>query len=53
MFGYKSVKWVRRLQLVGSEALGYWEQLGYGPNAYLDTVNGWPKGNGILGGLLP
>jgi DMSO/TMAO reductase YedYZ molybdopterin-dependent catalytic subunit len=53
MFGYKSVKWVRRLQLVGSEEIGYWERLGYGPNAYLNTINGWPRGNGILGGLLP
>ncbi len=53
MYGYKSVKWLRRLQLVGSEEIGYWENLGYGPNAYLGTINGWPRGNGLLGGLLP
>jgi DMSO/TMAO reductase YedYZ molybdopterin-dependent catalytic subunit len=49
MYGYKSVKWVGRLRLVGSRELGYWEQRGYGPDAYLGTINGWPAGQGIFG----
>lgn len=51
MYGYKSVKWVRRLRLVTQEELGYWEMRGYGPNAYLGTVNGWPAGS--LRSLFP
>ena len=51
MYGYKSVKWVQRLRLVTQEELGYWELRGYGPNAYLGTVNGWPAGS--LRSLFP
>jgi DMSO/TMAO reductase YedYZ molybdopterin-dependent catalytic subunit len=51
MFGYKSVKWLASLNLTTSEEMGYWEQRGYGPNAYLNTINGWPPGQGGLAGL--
>lgn len=44
MYGYKSVKWLARIQVVKTEVLGYWEQRGYGPNAYLGTDDGWPPG---------
>lgn len=53
MYGYKSVKWVSHLHLVAGRDLGYWEHRGYGPDAYVGTVNGWPGGAGILGGLWP
>lgn|GEM_PF-777687 len=53
MYGYKSVKWVGRLRLVASRELGYWENRGYGPDAYLGTVNGWPSPLGGLGSLIP
>jgi DMSO/TMAO reductase YedYZ molybdopterin-dependent catalytic subunit len=46
MYGYKSVKWLGRIELARTEALGYWEQRGYGPNAYIGTVDGWPPGQG-------
>ena len=52
MFGYKSVKWLQALTLAAERTLGYWEQRGYGPDAYLDTVDGWPRGQG-LGGVWP
>ncbi len=29
MFGYKNVKWVNRITLTGTQALGYWEMFGY------------------------
>lgn len=53
MFGYKSVKWLAGLRLTNREHMGYWEQRGYGPNAYLNTINGWPAGQGGLGRLFP
>lgn len=52
MYGYKSVKWVYRLRLVAARELGYWEHRGYGPDAFLGTVNGWPRGSGGLGSLF-
>ncbi len=53
MFGYKSVKWLQSLKLTNEELMGYWELRGYGPNAYLNTVDGWPPGEGGLAGLWP
>lgn len=53
MFGYKSVKWLASLELTSKETMGFWEQRGYGPNAYLNTVDGWPAGQGGLAGLFP
>ena len=29
MFGYKSVKWVNRITLTGTQETGYWEKFGY------------------------
>ena len=37
MYGYKSVKWVGRIQLTDQEELGYWEQRGYARDARIDT----------------
>jgi DMSO/TMAO reductase YedYZ molybdopterin-dependent catalytic subunit len=44
MYGYKSVKWLARIEVASSRVLGYWEQRGYGPDAYLGTIDGWPPG---------
>lgn len=35
MDGYKSVKWVDRIQVTDHRLVGYWEQRGYPINAYL------------------
>lgn len=35
MYGYKSVKWVTRIEVAHTQAIGYWEQRGYAVNAYL------------------
>ena len=35
MYGYKSVKWVERIDLVETPADGYWEQRGYDRDAWL------------------
>ncbi len=36
MYGYKSVKWVNRIELAPSAIDGYWEVRGYDRDAYLD-----------------
>jgi DMSO/TMAO reductase YedYZ molybdopterin-dependent catalytic subunit len=41
MYGYKSVKWVRRI-VVGREPFaGYWEQRGYDVDAWIGRSNGY------------
>ncbi len=45
MYGYKSVKWLSHLTLGESRTLGYWEHRGYGPDAYIGRVDGWPAGS--------
>ncbi len=35
MFGYKSIKWLSRIELVAHAELGYWEQNGYPVNAWI------------------
>jgi DMSO/TMAO reductase YedYZ molybdopterin-dependent catalytic subunit len=35
MFGYKSVKWVYRIQVVEQPIVGFWEQRGYDMDAWL------------------
>lgn len=35
MFGYKSIKWVNRVEFVKDRELGYWERNGYPANAYI------------------
>ncbi len=44
MYGYKSVKWLSRLTLTETRTIGYWERRGYGPDAYIGRVDGWPAG---------
>lgn len=35
MYGYKSIKWVRRVEFSDKPLVGYWEQRGYPNEAYL------------------
>ncbi len=41
MYGYKSVKWVRSLELRPDVAPGFWEQHGYDADAWLGRSNGY------------
>ena len=41
MYGYKNVKWVRQITLVGAQGAGYWEQRGYDVNAFVGRSNGY------------
>ena len=41
MYGYKSVKWVERIELVAHPRPGYWEQRGYDTDAWLGRSNGY------------
>jgi DMSO/TMAO reductase YedYZ molybdopterin-dependent catalytic subunit len=41
MYGYKSVKWVNRIELGKSIQPGYWEQHGYDVDAWLGRSNGY------------
>lgn len=41
MYGYKNVKWLKGINLVSGEQLGYWEQLGYDQNAWVGHSNGY------------
>ncbi|MHB8573514.1 MAG: molybdopterin-dependent oxidoreductase [Candidatus Dormibacteria bacterium] len=38
MFGYKSVKWVNRIEFTSEAVTGYWEQRGYSPDAWIDAA---------------
>ena len=40
MYGYKSVKWVTRIELVPRAEPGYWEQRGYDSDAWVGKSNG-------------
>jgi DMSO/TMAO reductase YedYZ molybdopterin-dependent catalytic subunit len=41
MYGYKSVKWVTRIEVqTHTEHVGYWEQRGYDEDAWVDASNG-------------
>jgi len=35
MYGYKSVKWVQKIELIAKEEIGYWEDYGYPADAWL------------------
>lgn len=35
MYGYKSVKWLNRIELIGVDHTGYWEQRGYMKDAWI------------------
>ena len=42
MYGYKSVKWVTRIEVLEADSrLGYWEQRGYDKDAWVDGSNGF------------
>jgi DMSO/TMAO reductase YedYZ molybdopterin-dependent catalytic subunit len=41
MYGYKGVKWVRRLELTPTYVSGYWERRGYDSDAWLGHSNGY------------
>ena len=42
MYGYKSVKWVTRIEVLEDDSrLGYWEQWGYDKDAWVDGSNGF------------
>lgn len=41
MYGYKSVKWVNRIELGTTALPGYWEQNGYDADAWLGNSNGF------------
>jgi DMSO/TMAO reductase YedYZ molybdopterin-dependent catalytic subunit len=40
MYGYKGVKWLQRIELVGKQPEGYWERLGYDQDAWVGHSNG-------------
>ena len=40
MYGYKSVKWVSRIELAPTAEDGYWERLGYDRDAWVGRSNG-------------
>ena len=41
MYGYKGVKWLNRIELLGHQPTGYWEGLGYDQNAWVGRSNGY------------
>lgn len=41
MYGYKSVKWVDRIELTRAPQRGYWEQNGYDADAWIGKSNGF------------
>ncbi|HUJ55811.1 MAG TPA: molybdopterin-dependent oxidoreductase [Gaiellaceae bacterium] len=41
MYGYKSVKWLERIDLVPQAENGYWENLGYDRDAWVGRSNGY------------
>jgi DMSO/TMAO reductase YedYZ molybdopterin-dependent catalytic subunit len=40
MYGYKGVKWVRRIEVVSQSDPGFWEQRGYDRDAWIGHSNG-------------
>jgi len=40
MYGYKSLKWLSRIELVDTVDPGYWEERGYDIDAYVGASNG-------------
>jgi DMSO/TMAO reductase YedYZ molybdopterin-dependent catalytic subunit len=41
MYGYKNVKWLRRISFIPRTADGYWEGLGYDRDAWVGRSNGY------------
>jgi DMSO/TMAO reductase YedYZ molybdopterin-dependent catalytic subunit len=40
MYGYKSIKWLDRIEVVDEVVPGYWEERGYDIDAWVGTSNG-------------
>jgi DMSO/TMAO reductase YedYZ molybdopterin-dependent catalytic subunit len=40
MYGYKSLKWLRTIELTDGVVPGYWEQRGYDVDAWVGRSNG-------------
>ncbi|HEX8802975.1 MAG TPA: molybdopterin-dependent oxidoreductase [Acidimicrobiales bacterium] len=40
MYGYKSLKWLERIEVVNTLVPGYWEELGYDVDAWVGGSNG-------------
>ena len=40
MYGYKSVKWVARIEVTREPVVGYWEERGYDTDAWIGRSNG-------------
>lgn len=40
MYGYKSLKWLGRIDVLAKADVGYWEALGYDVNAWVGSSNG-------------
>jgi DMSO/TMAO reductase YedYZ molybdopterin-dependent catalytic subunit len=40
MYGYKSCKWLDRIEVTDHVVPGYWEQLGYDVDAWIGKSNG-------------
>ena len=40
MYGYKSLKWLDRIEVVGDVTPGYWEERGYDVDAWVGRSNG-------------
>jgi DMSO/TMAO reductase YedYZ molybdopterin-dependent catalytic subunit len=40
MYGYKSIKWLKGIQVLDDVVPGYWEQNGYDVNAWIGDSNG-------------
>ena len=41
MYGYKNVKWVKRIELIPKPVDGFWEQRGYDRDAWVGRSNGY------------
>jgi DMSO/TMAO reductase YedYZ molybdopterin-dependent catalytic subunit len=41
MYGYKSVKWVKHVELRAKSVTGYWERHGYDADAWIGRSNGF------------
>lgn len=46
MYGYKSIKWVVRIEVVAERQLGFWEVRGYEADAWLPASTPGPAGRG-------
>ena len=40
MYGYKSIKWLSRIEVVDSVVPGFWEERGYDIDAWVGSSNG-------------